>query len=450
MTSGALTKPGGANLGHVSSAEGRVEAAKTGPGAGLGDVAALRQDDFDRDVWSLLGLPVDVADIDQTVAALDSAVRTRDALSFVTLNVNYLVRAMRDRGARDEILNTDLSVLDGAPLVAMARVLGAPAPVRVAGSDLFEVLRRRPGFAAGKVKVFFFGGDGDAARASAQMVNRENGGVEAVGFLNPGHGDVETMSTDAIINEINESDADFVMVALGAAKGQAWIERNRTRLTAPVTAHLGAVVNFTAERIARAPKWVQRLGLEWAWRIKEEPALWRRYGSDALALAKLSALRVAPQLLQRAFQVLGGGENGRGGEPRVDIEKRSAADGEMTVIRLSGAIDRAGLDPVRDAFRRTAARLAAGDTNAVQIDFTDLVSFDRAFLGQLLMLEKHCKRVNVMLSISGVSMAQAAILRAESLDYPQGPPLDDPFTQKARPDANDGAGGDARQGQKRA
>ena len=112
-------------------------------------VAPLRRDDFDRDVWCLMGLAVDAADITRAVAAIDDAVRTRRKLSFVTPNVNFLARAMKDEGARRDILNADLSLADGAPLVAMAKMLGVPLKSRVAGSDLFEALRRRPAFAAG-------------------------------------------------------------------------------------------------------------------------------------------------------------------------------------------------------------------------------------------------------------------------------------------------------------
>ncbi|MEZ5917325.1 MAG: WecB/TagA/CpsF family glycosyltransferase [Parvularculaceae bacterium] len=115
-----------------------------------------------------------------------------------------------------------------------------------------------------------------------------NGAVEAAGHLNPGFGDIEQMSADHIIDAITEAKADFVLVALGAAKGECWIEKNRDRLNAPVIAHLGAVVDFAAGAVARAPVWVRKTGLEWAWRIKEDPSLWRRYWQDGAGLAWLA------------------------------------------------------------------------------------------------------------------------------------------------------------------
>lgn len=358
------------------------------------------RDDFDRNVWCLLGLPVDIADIDYAVSAIDRSARDGTRLSFVTPNVNWLVRAARDEQTRREILNADLSLVDGAPLVMMAKLLGVPVSSRVAGSDLFEALRRRPGFASRKLSVFFFGGRDGAAEAAANVINRESGGVEAVGYLNPGHGDVESMSTDAIIGEINDSAPDFVLVALGAAKGQAWIERNRERLTAPVTAHLGAVVDFTAGGVARAPRWMQRAGLEWLWRIKEEPSLWRRYLSDGRALAQLALTRLAPQMLGAPKKT------GAGPDAAVQI---SASEIEIV---LSGDLVHGGLRPVREAFRAAAA---AG--RPVCLDLKKAGAFDRAFLGLVLMLEKHLWRNEAGIRLKGLTSQQIKAFQVNNMNY---------------------------------
>ncbi|MCD8512378.1 MAG: WecB/TagA/CpsF family glycosyltransferase, partial [Nitrincola sp.] len=112
----------------------------------------------------------------------------------------------------------------------------------------------------------------------------------------PGRGDVASMSTPEIIEKINLSQADFLVVSLGAKKGQAWILHNLDKIQVPVVSHLGAVVNFVAGTVKRAPKVWQKLGLEWLWRIVEEPYLWKRYASDGFA-----ALKMATCLLKKAF-----------------------------------------------------------------------------------------------------------------------------------------------------
>ena len=377
--------------------------AATTSAAGAGQVSPIRRDDFDRDIWCLLGIPVDIADIDRAVAEIDAAVRDRHRLSFVTPNVNWLVRALRDDQARREIIEADLSLIDGAPLVAIAKALDIPVKSRVAGSDIFEALRRRPGFGSRRLKTFFFGGRDGAAEAAVKALHQESGGVDAVGWHNPGFGDLDSMSASPVIEKINAADPDFVIVALGAAKGQSWIERNHTALNAPVIAHLGAVVDFTAGGIKRAPAMIQKFGMEWAWRIKEEPALWRRYFNDAMALASISLTRLLPQLLNSA------------GKPSGEVaESRLVHGAEGAGIRLSGDLVYSNLRGVRDAFRT-----AANQGGHIRLDFTDVKSIDRSFLGLILMLEKHVTRSGQTLFIDGASASQLAFMKANGMRYPE-------------------------------
>ncbi|HBS35810.1 MAG TPA: N-acetylglucosaminyldiphospho-UDP N-acetyl-beta-D-mannosaminyltransferase, partial [Parvularcula sp.] len=221
---------------------------------GSARIAPLRTgDDFDRDVWSVLGVPIDRLNTAEALAAIERAARDGARLSFVTPNVNFLVRATQDEAERRRIIDADLSLVDGAPLVLIGRLLGMKALTRCAGSDIFEALRKRASFGGRGLRVFFFGGRDGAAEAAAAALKAERRGLQPVGAINPGFGDVEAMSAPAIINAINEAAPDFLVVALGASKGQEWIDANQDRLTAPVIAHLGAVVDFTAGTIARAP-----------------------------------------------------------------------------------------------------------------------------------------------------------------------------------------------------
>lgn len=102
------------------------------------------------------------------------------------------------------------------------------------------------------------------------------------------------MSGSEIINAINASNADFLIVSLGAKKGQAWLRRNHDRLSTPVRSHLGAVINFQASTIKRAPAAMRKTGFEWLWRILQEPHLWRRYWNDFKVLVILMFTRVLP------------------------------------------------------------------------------------------------------------------------------------------------------------
>jgi len=385
-------------------------------------VAAFRKtDDFDRDVWSVIGLPIDRLDTSAALGAIERAARDGDRLSFVTPNVNFLVRATRDADERRRIIDADLSLVDGAPLVAIGRVLGMTALTRCAGSDIFEALRKRPAFSGRRLRVFFFGGRDGAAEAAANALAAENRGLEPAGWLNPGFGDVAAISAPEIIGAINKAAPDFLVVALGASKGQAFIDANLDRLTAPVIAHLGAVVDFTAGSIERAPAWLRRLSLEWAFRILAEPSLWRRYWNDALGLAGVTATKVLPAIRRLR-------RSGRRAAAPVIVD-----DGGARVV-LSGDLCADDLEPVRTAFR--AASRNAGD---VTLDFLDAGAIDAAFLGQVLMLEKAVRRSGKALRIGGAAPSIRRILKAHSMAYPE-------ITLTVAPDIETGESGIAATG----
>lgn len=323
---------------------------------------------FDRDVWAILGMPLDNVTLDEAAQLIERAVETRTRLSFVTPNVNWMVRALKDRSAMRQIVNADLSLADGAPVVWLAKRFGMPLQERVAGADLFERLRAdaRPGVPP--IRVFFFGGREGAAEGAHETLLEEDGRLIASGWLNPGYGDVESMSTANIRDTINAAQADFIIVSLGAVKGQAWIEHNQAHLNAPVIAHLGAVVDFAAGTIRRAPHWATKIGLEWVWRILAEPSLWRRYWNDGIDLIGL---------LNRRFGVYKKAA-------RLDAEPKTVQSHPMDQgVKLSGDLIAAHRPALRGALARAAQ--TPGDCT---LDLTDVGAIDACALGQVRMLEQ--------------------------------------------------------------
>lgn len=377
---------------------------------------ALPRDDFDRDVWCVLGLPIDRLTLAEAAVRVETSIRDRTRLNFVTPNVNILLRALRDARARRQIIDADLSLADGAPVVFLARLLGVPLPGRAAGSDLFEALRQRPGFPGRRMKVFFFGGRNGSAEAASRQVNSERGGLECVGWINPGFGDIASMSAPETLAAINRTAPDFLVVALGAAKGQDWIAENLARIEAPVIAHLGAVVDFTAGTVRRAPAFISRIGMEWAWRILAEPSLWRRYADDALGLVRAIATRLAPQLLAR----------GGVGAPAAVATAPDGSGG--LIIELSGDLRSSGLERVRASFRE-----AVRSGTDVTLRFSPQASADRAFLGQLLMLEKALARSGRTLRACGMNRRLRTLFRANMMNYAEpGPAASAPAAAAAK------------------
>jgi N-acetylglucosaminyldiphosphoundecaprenol N-acetyl-beta-D-mannosaminyltransferase len=330
--------------------------------------------DFRREVHCVLGLPFDAVDMAGTVQRLRDAAGRRLSCLISTANVNFLVGSHADSRFRDSIVNSDLNIADGMPLVWIARLLGIPIRKRVTGANLFDALRDAPGK---PLSVYFFGGPDGVGAAACRQLGLEGRGLTCVGHTAPGFCSVEEMSTEEIIQRVNASRADFLVVALGAKKGQAWIEHNRRRLKVPVISHLGAVLHFTAGTVRRAPAWMQRSGLEWLWRIKEEPALWRRYLADGLALLNLLLTRVLPHAwyLRR---------NGRDADPLAAASVEASEQRRQYVIRLRGAWSERNIAALRECFAE-----AARSGKDVTLDMGGVSYADSAFLGLVMLLHGH-------------------------------------------------------------
>jgi N-acetylglucosaminyldiphosphoundecaprenol N-acetyl-beta-D-mannosaminyltransferase len=213
------------------------------------------------------------------------------------------------------------------------------------------------------------------------------------------------MSGDETIAKINASGADFVVVSLGAKKGQAWIEHNRRRIAAPVISHLGAVLNFVAGTVNRAPAWLQKSGLEWLWRIKEEPALWRRYFGDGVALLNLLATRVLPYLW-----FLHGHRPHQGDSANAAVEIND--DAQRFVVHLRGAWTRQNIAPLRDCF---ASAVRAG--KHVRLEMGAVTYVDSAFVGLVTLLHGHQKRVCRQLLIASPPQSVRRVIRYCCAEY---------------------------------
>ena len=157
---------------------------------------------FDRDVWAIMGMPLDNVTLEEAARLVERAVETRQRLSFVTPNVNWMVRALKDEQAMRQIVNADLSLADGAPVVWLARQLGMPLKERVAGSDLFDLLRKADPSLSSPIRVFFFGGREGSAQAAHDKLLEEQGRLVSVGWHNPGFGDVDSMTREDICAKI--------------------------------------------------------------------------------------------------------------------------------------------------------------------------------------------------------------------------------------------------------
>jgi exopolysaccharide biosynthesis WecB/TagA/CpsF family protein len=235
---------------------------------------------------------------------------------------------------------------DGFPIIWLSRIVGKPLQQRVCGSDLVPALAGRA--REKRLSLFMLGGAEGVARQAADILQAENPGLEIAGTAAPfvqiaGPGLAKCIADDeALVDQINASGADILLLGLGNPKQELWFNRNRNRLKVPVSIGVGGTFEFITGGVRRAPRWIQRANLEWVYRILQDPVrLWRRYAKGMFKLAALSA----PLIANRAAEVLA--IAGRSQPDASDLSWRrlwSSRDQALAVLRLPRLVRAAHLE----------------------------------------------------------------------------------------------------------
>jgi N-acetylglucosaminyldiphosphoundecaprenol N-acetyl-beta-D-mannosaminyltransferase len=238
-------------------------------------------------VW-IFGIPIAPLTMVQTVQAVCDLIEVGRSAYIITANTHYAMLSERHVDLR--VINKDAAfiIADGAPLVWASRWAGRPLPERVAGSDLIFELSSV--FAQKGFRLFLLGGaDGVAAQAGRRLCALYPG-LQVVGTECPSLEQLGAQEQAALIARIRAAKPDILFVAFGQPKGERWIHRHLGQLIVPVSIQVGASLDFAAGMIRRAPRWMQKVGLEWAFRVALEPRrLFWRYADDAWFLARVFA-----------------------------------------------------------------------------------------------------------------------------------------------------------------
>ena len=244
----------------------------------------------------LFGIQIDAVSMDQAVMRLQQWIADCDRRCryVVTPNVDHTVLFQSNRQLRDAYAGSSLVLADGWPVVLASRLLGKRLPERVTGSDLVPAL-----FSAAKagdgLRVFLLGAGPGIAERAAERIEQRWPAVSVVGTNSPPIGfEHLDQQNQEIIDLINASRADVLVVGLGAPKQELWVTKHAGDLNVSVALCAGATIDFLAGHESRAPKWMQRTGLEWLHRCCSEPRrLVRRYARDA---------RIFPQIVWREWR----------------------------------------------------------------------------------------------------------------------------------------------------
>lgn len=223
--------------------------------------------------------PVDRVSMADAVRRILAHAEARGAPEYVvTPNAHHVVMLQDSPRFREVYERAWLSLADGMSVVAAARLLGTPVPEKVSGSDLFPAVCRAAG---PDVRVFLLGGRPGAADEAARVLREHNPRLRIVGTYCPPmgfeHEPAELERTNAAVRAARPH---VLFVGLGAPKQEFYMAENREALGVPVSVGVGVSFEFVAGMVERAPVWVQRIGLEWADRLRKEPRrLWKRYAT---------------------------------------------------------------------------------------------------------------------------------------------------------------------------
>jgi N-acetylglucosaminyldiphosphoundecaprenol N-acetyl-beta-D-mannosaminyltransferase len=227
--------------------------------------------------FKVLGVRVNAVQIPDVIAQMERWISSRDASHFIAVtNVHSIMEAQRDASFRRILDTADLTVPDGMPLVWCGRLKGHSLRRRVYGPDLALGFFRE---AEGKVyRHFFLGGAPGVPEKLAEEMKKSFPNLKVVGTYSPSFRS-PTKEEDALVVEmINRADPDVLWVGLGCPKQERWMFDHQRSLKAPAMVGVGAAFDFFTGRVRQAPAWMRENGLEWLFRMWQEPKrLWHRY-----------------------------------------------------------------------------------------------------------------------------------------------------------------------------
>lgn len=322
----------------------------------------------------MLGVPFDKVTAADSLRIIGQMIESGRPHYAATANVDFVVQALGDVELRRILADADLVLCDGMPLVWASKLLGNPLPERVAGSDLVPQLlaeAERQGW-----RVFFLGGTDESVAKAAENVKARHPQLQLVGAYSPPFKALLEMDHDDIVRRVRETRPDILLVAFGCPKQEKWISMQFKQSGVPLSIGVGATIDFLAGSVRRAPLWMQRSGLEWIFRLLQEPRrLFRRYVADLWVfgwaiLRQWWQLRGLRSQARRANQIL----------------SQSTRSGGFEVVRFAERIDASTVGEHEALWSRLAASKAH-----LLLDVSQLRFIDSTGVGLLVRLQKQLR-----------------------------------------------------------
>ncbi len=348
-----------------------------------------------HDTVALFGLPITNVTMVQAVNRIEGHILSGTTHQIATANLDFARNSLRDPYLQRVICDCSMVLPDGAPMLWASSLFGLPLQQRVTGVDLIPELARLS--AQKGYGIFLLGSNEASSQMATEVLQQRFPGVWIVGRYCPAVAPLHAMDNEEILRQIHQARPDILLVAFGNPKQEMWIHRHRDRLNVPVSIGIGGALDMIAGSLKRAPRWVQRINMEWCFRMCQEPRrLFPRYLNDAKALlvhlpAGLAASRLQP------------GER-RHGRLKVDIH------GTVRVIatpaKLAGDVS---------AWLAREAKLAVAAGQTLVVDMSATVRAEADGLGGLLEARRILLGAGLWIWLTGMSNPVRRVLQFSAM-----------------------------------
>jgi N-acetylglucosaminyldiphosphoundecaprenol N-acetyl-beta-D-mannosaminyltransferase len=248
--------------------------------------------DRDDERTDILGVRVRRWNLTRTLDEVERSIQRNERTYATFINVYNVIEARRDAQYRQTLNDADFPMPDGVPLVWASRVLGEPVGSRVCGPDFMVEMNKRAAQKGYSVYIMC-GGDKKAER-TAEAFKAMHPNLRIVGAWTPPWGPIEGKNNEYILGEIARTQPDIFWVGLGAPLQERWVWTNRHRIEARFTGAVGGAFDYHIGMRKRAPRWMQRQGLEFWYRVGQDPSLfWKKRHYQDLSMFVLPVLRQA-------------------------------------------------------------------------------------------------------------------------------------------------------------
>lgn len=221
----------------------------------------------------ILNCPIDKLTMQETLDTIDNAIKTSTPIQHVVVNAAKLVYMQKDKKLYASVVNSDIINADGKAVVWASRFLGQPLPERVAGIDLMQNLvemANRQGY-----RIFFLGAKEEIVKSVVEKYASQYDASIIAGYRN---GYFSTEEEPEVARQISQSGADILFVAISSPKKEIFLNTYKEMIEIPFIMGVGGSFDVVAGKTKRAPLWMQKSGLEWFYRLLQEPRrMWKRY-----------------------------------------------------------------------------------------------------------------------------------------------------------------------------